>query len=136
VTYAGSISHFVFPAAFIVAVFGIGVYLVFLQVTDDVDLARCALTTTTVLCGLLLVLFVEPPTKLWVGGDELSVDKRPAVLAVVMLMLFAVILWVPGLRASFELTTLDWTQYGMIVAAVAVWAVTLQYIWRQRLVGR
>ena len=60
---AGSIvrpvMRFVFPAGFTVAVLGLGVYLLFLYMlrTGDVEIARSALTTTLVLCGVVLVLF-------------------------------------------------------------------------------
>jgi cation-transporting ATPase E len=131
-----SVSHFVFPAAFTVSVVGIGVYLAFLQMTDNVDIARTALTTTTVLCGLLLIPYVEPPVAAWVGGDELSGDRRPILLALGMLALYGMIMLVPTLRKSFELTTLKGTDLALIGGIVAVWAVVLRFIWRQRLFER
>jgi cation-transporting ATPase E len=131
-----SVSHFVFPAAFTVAVVGIGVYLAYVQITDDVGIARTALTTTTVLCGLALIPFVEPPTPAWVGGDKLSGDRRPAFLALGMLALYSVILLVPTLRESFELTLLGGLDYVLIGVVVLVWAVILRFVWRQQLFER
>ena len=128
-----SVGHFVFPAAFTVASAALGVYLVYLQVTQDVDVSRTALTVTGVLCGLVLIPFVEPPTPLWVGGDELSSDRRPLILALGLLALFAVILAVPGLRQFFELTSLRWIDYVAIVTVVSLWAIVLRFIWRRRL---
>jgi cation-transporting ATPase E len=110
-----------------------GVYLVYLQTTDDVGLARTALTTLTVLCGITLIPFVEPPTPAWVGGDELSGDWRPAVLALGMLALFGVIMLVPALREFFELTPLRGQDYALIGGVVIVWALVLRFIWRRQL---
>jgi cation-transporting ATPase E len=128
-----SVSHFVFPAAFTVAVVALGVYLGYLQATDDVSVARTALTTTTILCGLVLIPFVEPPTPLWVGGDELSGDRRPALLAVGMLALFVVIILVPGLRQFFELASLRARDYALIGTVVFTWAGVLRFIWRRQI---
>jgi cation-transporting ATPase E len=131
-----SVSHFVFPASFTVFVVSIGVYLAYLAATDDVDLARTALTTTTVLCGLLLIPFVEPPTPAWVGGDELSGDRRPALLALGMLLCYVAIMLVPALRESFELASLRGVDFGLIGGVVSLWAVVLRFVWRRRLFER
>ena len=37
-------------------------------------------------CGLLLVMFVEPPSRFWAGRDEPSGDRRPTWLAIVLLL--------------------------------------------------
>ena len=126
-----SASHFVFPAAITVAVVALAVYLSYLGTTGDVEIARTALTTTTVLCGLVLIPFVEPPTNVWVGGDVLSGDWRPSALALGMLGLFGVIMAVPALRAFFELTPLPFFDYLLIGIVVAVWAFLLRFIWRK-----
>jgi cation-transporting ATPase E len=131
-----SVSHFVFPASFTVAVVSIGVYLAYLAATDDVELARTALTTTTVLCGLLLIPFVEPPTPAWVGGDELSGDRRPTLLALGMLLCYVAIMLIPALRKSFELAALRGLDFALIAGVVAVWAVVLRFVWRRQLFER
>lgn len=129
-------SHFVFPAAFTVSIVSLVVYLACLATTGDVDVARSALTTASVLCGLVLVSFVEPPTEAWVGGDTLSGDWRPTLLALGMLGLFGLIMVVPPLRAFFELTLLRGWDYLMIVASVIGWAFVLRFIWRSHLFER
>ena len=131
-----SVSHFVFPAAFAVFLVSIGVYLVYLGVMDDVEIARTALTTTTVLCGLLLIIFVEPPAPVWVGGDELSGDRRPALLAIGMLALYAAIMLIPTLRESFELVPLRVVDWLLIGGVVGGWAVILRFVWRRQLFER
>jgi cation-transporting ATPase E len=99
-------------------------------------MARTALTTTCVLCGLLLIPFVEPPNQAWVGGDDLSGDRRPALLALGMLILYLVVTVTPPLRAFFELTLLRWTDYALIAALAAAWAVVQRAVWRARLFER
>jgi cation-transporting ATPase E len=131
-----SVVHFVFPAAFTVAVVALTVYLFYLLNTNSVDIARTALTTITVLCGLVLIPFVEPPTPAWVGGDELSGDWRPTFLALGMLVLFGAIMLVPALREAFELTSLQWLDFLLIGIVVGVWGIALRLIWRVRLFER
>ncbi|MEJ2737032.1 MAG: HAD-IC family P-type ATPase [Anaerolineae bacterium] len=131
-----STSHFVFPAAFTVSVVALAVYLTYLATIGDVEIARTALTTVTVLCGLVLIPFVEPPTEAWAGGDVLSGDWRPTLLALGMLALYVVITAVPPLRAFFELTPLRAGDYLLIAAGVAIWALLLRLIWRARAVER
>ncbi len=131
-----SASRFVFPAAFAVAVASLAVYLVYLGTGGDLAATRSALTTFTVLCGLVLILFVEPPTEAWVGGDEMSGDWRPTFLALGMLGLYVVILALPPLRTFFELTLLPWFHYLLLAALVAVWAVIQRTLWRRRLLER
>ncbi len=127
-----STGRFVFPAAFTVSLVATAVYLFYLQMSGDLLTAQTALTTATILCGLVLVAFVEPPRLWWVGGDELSGDVRPSVLAVGMLALYALVVAVPPLRAFFELTPLRWFDYLGIAALVAAWTVLQRTIWRQR----
>ena len=99
---------------------------------DDVDIARTALTTTTVLCGAALIPFVEPPTPAWVGGDNLSGDWRPALLALGMLAFYGTIMLVPTVRQSFELTPLRGIDLALIGGVVIVWAIVLRFVWRKR----
>jgi cation-transporting ATPase E len=127
---------FVVPAAASVSMLTLAVYLAYLMRTGDVGTARSALTTVAVLCGLLLIPFVEPPTKAWVGGDVLSGDWRPTLLALGMLAFFGLVLSVPSLRGFFELTPLGWLDYGILVVLVAIWAVLLRAAWRGRILER
>ncbi|MGD9048570.1 MAG: HAD-IC family P-type ATPase [Anaerolineae bacterium] len=131
-----STSHFVFPAAFTVSVVALAVYLAYLAMGDDLEVARTALTTVTIFCGLLLIPFVEPPTGWWVAGDVLSGDRRPALLALGMLLLFGLIMLVPPLRGFFELTLLRPIDYLLLAALAAGWALLLLTLWRTRFFER
>jgi cation-transporting ATPase E len=131
-----STSQFVFPAAFTVSVVSLAVYLSYLGTTNDIEVARTALTTTMVLCGLVLILFVEPLTEAWVGGDVLSGDWRPTALALGMLGLYGMIMAIPLLRTFFELTLLRGLDYLLISIVVVGWALLLRLIWRARIFER
>ena len=131
-----STSHFVFPAAFTVSVVALAVYLAYLAMGDDLEVARTALTTVTIFCGLLLIPFVEPPTAWWVAGDVLSGDRRPALLALGMLLLFGLIVALPPLRGFFELTVLRPIDYLLLAALAAGWALLLRMLWQTQFFER
>jgi cation-transporting ATPase E len=129
-------SRFVWPAAITVAVVALAIYLFYLSRTGDVSVAQSALTTATVFCGLLLILFVEPPTEFWVAGDELSGDWRPSALALGMLGLYGCVLAIRPLRDFFELSLLPVPEYLAIGVVAVVWALALRLVWRHRVLER
>jgi cation-transporting ATPase E len=156
-----SLIHFVAPAAITITLAALTVYLIFwtgndpgdslsaggeggiISLTNSENAAlsgisepRDAITVTTVLCGLILLIFVEPPRRFFAGGDEVAGDWRPTILAGIMLAALAVILNVGFLRDFFGMGKLSWGDLGIILGVVAVWAVTLRSIWRFRLLDR
>jgi cation-transporting P-type ATPase E len=131
-----AITHFVVPASLTIAFVGIETYLGYISVTKDILLSRTVLTTVLMLCGLVLIPFVEPPTKGWVGGDEFSGDRRPTILAGVMLAIFVAVMAIPALRNIFELQPLGIQDIGIILAIVIVWAFSLRFIWRAKVLER
>jgi cation-transporting ATPase E len=104
----------------------------FLADGASIAAARTALTAQLIVCGLLLIPFVEPTTPAWTGGDELSGDPRPSLLALGMLGVFGLIIAVPSLRNTFELTLLHPADYLLIGGLGAVWALIIRLLWRQR----
>jgi hypothetical protein len=73
--HSSSVFHFVIPAACALAIMGMGVYMGYLLLGPLVggqsaveavnsiavrSVAQMALTTASILCGLLLILFVQP----------------------------------------------------------------------------
>src|SRR5208337_1497783 len=105
-----SLARFVIPAGITLSLAGFIVFLGFLLIpplltgqlvigmSGDVELSRAnlpfaqsALTSFSIFCGLLLIMFVEPPARMWVGGQHLSPDRRPAYLAVLLLAVYGVI---------------------------------------------
>jgi cation-transporting ATPase E len=98
--------------------------------------AQTALAVFVALTGLLLVIFVEPPTPWWTGGDTLSRDRRPAILAVVLIACLMVVTQVPVLRGVFALEPLSLAAYGLIFGAAALWLFTVRFLWRRRILDR
>ncbi len=88
------------------------------------------------LTGLLLIVFVEPPTRWWTGGDVLSRDRRPAFLALSLAIAFVALLAIPGFRTAFELQTLDWIDGVLIASATVVWLIAARFTWRRRLLEK
>ena len=136
-----SVLGFVIPAAITVAIAALAVYTGYVLntnalVTNDFTLAQTALTTVAVLCGLVLIPFVEPPTRGWVAGDEYSGDKRPTFLALAMLAIFAVIMLVPATRTFFVLAPLGLFDIALLAAVVVAWAFSLRFIWRGHVLER
>ena len=97
-----SLLHFVLPPMIMSTIIGLvlfyGVYVLlvtplhldywdlFIRTSNPiihtpVTNAQSALSAFLVFAGLLLVIFVEPPTPWWTGGDVLSGDWRPTWLA-------------------------------------------------------
>ena len=146
--------HFVVPAAFSLATVALGVYLVYFLYAHEafvvrelligqpaipanpLIVAQAALTTFIIFCGLLLVPFVEPPSLGWVGGSELSGDKRPFILAILLGIAFIVVLSSPNLRSFFDLIPLAVVDYLFLGSVAALWAWGLRAIWRNNILER
>lgn len=153
-----SVVHFVIPASVTIMLFGVIVYALgyssglerlgpiaiapdqmenILVINDDPKavaqaIGRTAMSIFTTLAGLLLVIFVEPPTPFFSGGDELSGDWRPTQLAITLIIIFFVILAVEPLRNYFELLNLGFLNVMFISAFTLIWAFVTHYVWRER----
>jgi len=145
--------HFAVPSTLTLAMVGLVVYLGYLiaapiitPVPEDfvavelldslLPVARSALVTILVYCGLLLILFLKPPTKFWVGGQPLSGDWRFTLIALAMLTLYFTILAVPRLRELAELVLLGPFHYILLALVALGWGLVLRTIWRRRLLDR
>jgi cation-transporting ATPase E len=98
--------------------------------------AQTALASFLVLAGLLLVIFVEPPTKWWVGGDELSGDWKPTGLAVLLIIAFLIISALPFARDFFALTELTPFEWILVMTATIVWLFAVRFFWRHSITAR
>jgi cation-transporting ATPase E len=133
-----SILHFVVPASILTAMAGIGVYAyVWLNAAHDaLGQAQTALTIEAVVCGLLLLPFVLPPTQWWVGGDPVSGDWRPTLLAIGLFIFFLATLAIPRAASGLGYVTLEGRAYAIVALAAIVWALLLRTTWRYRLFER
>jgi cation-transporting ATPase E len=98
--------------------------------------AQTALTTFLVYSGLLLVLFVEPPIRWFVGGDVYSGDWRPTAVAAALLLGFFVVLLFDPLRSFAELLPLPIALHGLIAVVTVIWMLILRAAWRGNWIGR
>ncbi len=89
-----------------------------------------------VFVGLLLVIFVEPPTAWWTGVDRLSGDKKPALLAVALMAAFVIIAFTPPLQTLFSLEPLQWPYVVVVAAAVPIWLLLVRFFWRGKVLDR
>ena len=143
--------HFILPPALLTAILGLGLFIgVYAlrvapatiasagQREDSVGLAaaQTALTTFIVFSGLLLVIFVEPPTEWWVGASKLGGDWRPTWLALGLLAAFFLISLIPPLRSLFSLSELRPQEYLIVALTSAVWLFLVRAVWRSQALSR
>ncbi|MBZ0291443.1 MAG: HAD-IC family P-type ATPase, partial [Anaerolineae bacterium] len=98
--------------------------------------AQTALTAFTCFAGLLLIVFVEPPSRYFVGGDEYSGDIRPTLIAGLMLLIYLLVLAVEPLRRFFEIIELPLLAYVAIALTTVIWMMVLRIAWRQQWLQR
>jgi cation-transporting ATPase E len=142
--------HFVLPAAVTLSLVELGAHLiaylssqgalgaVFSSASTPAQaliVAQSAVTTVGIFGGLLLISFVEPPSEAWVGGDRLSGDWRPSLLALGLGLAFVLGLVVPQIRSFFALQ-LDVRTACLLAATAILWAFAVRWLWRTRLFER
>jgi len=129
--------HFVLPAAITMSAAGLAVYLYFAVSTNDTAYGQLTLTYAMMAMGLLLIIFVEPPTAFWAGGDILSGDWRPTLLALAIMAFFIGALTVKPIRDFYELPPLRSTADYLIIALVTLlWVIVVRFTWRRGIIDR
>ncbi len=123
-----SVFEFVLPAGFSITVVTLVVYLLYYD--ESLQLQRTVLTTTALLCGLLLIIFAEHSARERESRQRLQTDPRRVGLALVMLMLYVLIFPFPGLLDFFELNTMAWQDLGIVLVAVSAWGMSVRGLWR------
>lgn len=131
-----STGYFVLPAGVSIAIAGLAVYTAIMSFGGELEQARTAIAVTSIVCGLLLLPFLSPPVEGWVGGDELTGDWRPTMLAGLLLALFAGGMFVQPLRDFYELEHLPLSAYVVIGFVVVGWASALRFFWRLQILPR
>lgn len=94
--------------------------------------AQTMLTITTTLAGLILLVFVQPPTQFWVGGDSYSGDWRPTLLALILGAACIGIIFFDPLRTFFELEPITGRDMLIVILILTTWTLGLRYMWRAR----
>lgn len=98
--------------------------------------AQTGLSTFVSLASILLILFLEPPTRLFASWTPTSPDKRPAVLVVVLLVGLLAALTISTPRDYFGLTRPVPVVYEIAVPLLVVWFLFLSAAYRFRVLDR
>ncbi len=98
--------------------------------------AQSTLVTFLGLVGLITVIFVEPPTEWWTGGDTLSNDWKPTLLAVGLMLVLILIVLTRGGRSVFALGPLRLVELGVAIGASIIWLFLVRWLWRNRVFER
>jgi len=88
------------------------------------------------LAAILLILFLEPPARVFASWTRPSADKRPAVLVVVLLAALIGVLFTPVLSDYFGLTGPAAPVYTVVVPVLGIWFLLLSAAYRWRLLDR
>ncbi|MFC2025878.1 hypothetical protein ACFLUC_01655, partial [Chloroflexota bacterium] len=144
--------HFIVPTAITTTILAFTVYYVFWNrtptpvfydwVTEQLNFANVqifyaelAVTYALLIAGWLRLFFLQPPSKVWVGGAPLRGDKRLYSLVALMVALFVLILSVPIFQVWLKVTWLPYlTDYLIVALFVTIWTISLSVIWRLRLI--
>ncbi len=127
------LAHFILPSALTTALLAWGVYIFFLNRTQDREYAELAVTYAWLMAGWLRVLFIQPPTDFWVGGAPLRGDRRVIWVLLSSVLLFAFAMSIPLLQELFRTVWLpSLLDYLWITLAVAVWALVTRALWRSK----
>lgn len=87
--------------------------------------------------AFLLILFLEPPMRFFTGWrKEVVADKRPAYLAVGLILIFQLFYFVPSIGSYFGLLEKPEHVYLRILVLVVIWFFIMRTIWRRRLFER
>jgi cation-transporting ATPase E len=123
--------RFVVPAAVTMGAAAFVVYWIFLDRSGELRYAQLAVTYTLVGAGLLLVIFVRPPRRFWLVGAPTSGDWLFTGLAVVLLLIFILMTFIP---LAFELFAIERlrqpSDYLVVGIAVLAWAIAVRILWR------
>jgi cation-transporting ATPase E len=147
-TLQQTLARFVVPPAAVASFLGLLVTTIVLLLADaDYEaglipsesvepIARTAVTAFLVYVGLLLLIFVEPPTRPLAVIEPISPDRRPTWLAIGLGVAFLAVLVVPPLREFFNLHPLGVRDFAIVLIALAAWTALVWISWRGRFVDR
>ena len=148
------LARFVLPTVAFMAGIGTAVYMVWaipaehvvrtVAGTTEKELAESgyppamtALTIFACFAAIFLILLIVPPTKWWAGGAPVvRNDSRMLGVVGFLFASMAFILAVPLMRTLFELTTLPWWQYVVLLGLAFAWSQLCLLVWKTHLLDR
>jgi len=98
--------------------------------------AQTAMSSFTALAAFSLILFLEPPSRLFTGWAPVSADKRPAILAAALFLTLLVIVVTPPLARYFTFVVPPLFGLALVMASTVLWFFALRAVWRHRFVER
>ena len=104
---------------------------------DDAGLfyAQLAVTYALLFAGWLRLFFLQPPSRLWVGGAPLRGDRRVFGMVAFTIIVFVLFFAIPIFQDLLTMTWLPYLQdYLLVTLCTLVWAVIVSAIWRFRLI--
>ena len=148
------LARFVLPTVVFMAGIGTAVYLIWAIPAERVvttiagatekELAETgyppamtALTVFACFAAIFLILLIVPPSKWWAGGAPVvRNDWRMVGTVGFLFACMAVVLAVPLGRTLFELATLPWWQYFVLLGLAFAWSQLCLLVWKTRLLDR
>ncbi len=98
--------------------------------------AQTGLSTFVSFASFVLLLFLAPPTRFFASWTRPTPDRRPAVLAAVLVAAFVAVLFVPALWSYFGLTGPAFPVFRAVLIALVLWFATLSAAFRFRALDR
>lgn len=98
--------------------------------------AQTVLSTFVSIATMLLVLFLHPPLPFFTGWRPLSSDRRPALMTIVLAVLFVGGLSIPAVSSYFGIVgTPEWV-LAILGGVLVIWMLGFRLILRQRWVDK
>jgi cation-transporting ATPase E len=123
--------HFFTPAAVVTSLAVLIINLIFSRSGAGVVYTQLAVTHALILIGLLLTIFVQPPVRFLVAGDDFGSGWQITISALVFFIIFHLITLIPLAQRWFRVAPLQslW-DYLLILLIGIVWAFLVIGIWR------
>ena len=121
--------RFVIPAAFSIGLLTSGVYLFYIE-NESVEVARTVVTLLASICGISLIFIIKPLHQLLAVSDHdpQTSDFRPALTAIAMMVILALVMLLEPLRDFFAMIPLDTRDYIRIAAISMIWFVIFRFV--------
>jgi magnesium-transporting ATPase (P-type) len=121
--------RFIIPVGITSALAGLFIYYIFLNLSGDIRYAQLGVTYTLTMTGILMILFIMPPSKFWVGNSPLRGDKRVIWVVLVMFVLFGITMVIPLAQELLKVAPLRKFDHYMIIAGVTlVWVILTKLV--------
>jgi cation-transporting ATPase E len=98
--------------------------------------AQTSLSSFTAVTAFVLIVFLAPPWRFFAGWTQPVQDKRPALLALCLFLVFTTVLVIPPTAHYFALLPAFKVLVPIMLIAVPAWFLVLRSIWRHHLLER